>query len=110
MIPGSCAAYPEGQGHIGYEYIQYHRGHSRDTRDGNRRDYTPFHTQPNTKPNLEDRDHISSDTEADIERTMGERRETQDGKGKGPKTRSDSTQAIFNDLAREQRDMMNAIT
>jgi hypothetical protein len=54
-------------------------------------------------------DHIRSDTEADIERTMGDRRETPDGRGKGPETHSNSTQAILNDLARGQRVMMNAI-
>jgi hypothetical protein len=40
---------------------------------------------------------------------MGDRRETPEGRGKGPETHSDSTQAILNDLARGQRDMMNAI-
>jgi hypothetical protein len=33
MIPGTGAEYPEGRGHIGDEYIQYRRGHSRDRRD-----------------------------------------------------------------------------
>jgi hypothetical protein len=40
---------------------------------------------------------------------MGDRRETPEGKGKGPETHSDSTQAILNDLARGQQDMMNVI-
>ena len=40
---------------------------------------------------------------------MGDRRETPEGKGKGPETHLDSTQAILNDLARGQQDMMNAI-
>jgi hypothetical protein len=40
---------------------------------------------------------------------MGDRRETLEGRGKGPETHSDSMQAILNDLARGQRDMMNAI-
>jgi hypothetical protein len=40
---------------------------------------------------------------------MGDRRETPKGRGKGPETHSDSTQAILNDLARGQRGMMNAI-
>jgi hypothetical protein len=86
MIPGIGAEYPDGRGHIGDEYIQYRRGHSRDRRDKNRRDYVPFHTQLDT----EDRDHISSDTEAEIERTMGDKRETPEGRGKGHETHSDS--------------------
>jgi hypothetical protein len=73
MIPGTSAEYPKGQGHIGDEYIHYHRGHNRDIRDINRRDYTPFHTQSDLEPELEDRDHIKYDTEVDIERTMGDR-------------------------------------
>jgi hypothetical protein len=109
MISGTGAEYPEGRGHIGDKYIQYRRGHRRDRRDRNRRDYTPFHTQLDTDPEIEGRDHISSDTEAEIERNMGDRRETPEGKGKGPETHSDSTQAILNGLARGQRDMMNAI-
>ena len=40
---------------------------------------------------------------------MGDRRETPKGRGKGPETRFDSTQAMLNDLARGQRDMMHAI-
>jgi hypothetical protein len=40
---------------------------------------------------------------------MGDRLETPEGRGKGPKTHSDSTQAILNDLARGHRDMMNSI-
>jgi hypothetical protein len=71
MISGIGAKYPEGQGHIGDEYIQYCRGHSRDRRVRNKRDYTPFHTQLDIEPELEDRDHISSDIEAEKERTMG---------------------------------------
>jgi hypothetical protein len=54
-------------------------------------------------------DHISSDTEVDLERIMGDKHETPEGKGKGLKTQHDSMQAILNDLARGQRDMMNAI-
>jgi hypothetical protein len=88
MIPGTGAEYPEGRGHIGDKYIQYHRGHSRDRRDRNRSDYTPFHTQSDTK--LEDKDHISSNIEVDIERTMGDRCETPEGRGKRPETHSDS--------------------
>jgi hypothetical protein len=126
MILGTCAKYPEGRGHIRDEYIQYRRSHSRDRRDRNKRDYTPFHTQSDIEPKAEDRDrdhissrtdaedrdrdHISSRTEAKIERIMGDRHETPEGKGKGPKTLYDSTQAILNDVARGQRDMMNAIT
>jgi hypothetical protein len=109
MIPGTGAEYPEGRVHIEDEYIQYRRGHSRDRRDRNRRDYTPFHTKLDTEPKLEDRDHISSDREADIERTMGDRWETPEGRGKGLETHSDNMQAILNDLARGQRDMMNTI-
>jgi hypothetical protein len=45
MIPGTGTEYLEDQVHIGDEYIQYYRGHSRDSRDRNRRDYAPFHTQ-----------------------------------------------------------------
>jgi hypothetical protein len=40
---------------------------------------------------------------------MGERRETPEGRGKGPKTHVDNTRAMLNDLTRGQRDMMNAI-
>jgi hypothetical protein len=40
---------------------------------------------------------------------MGDRRETPEGRGKGPETHIDSTQAMLNDLARGQRDMMNTI-
>jgi hypothetical protein len=54
-------------------------------------------------------DHINSDIEADIERILGDRRETPKGKGKGPKTQHDSMQGILNDLARGRRDMMNVI-
>jgi hypothetical protein len=39
----------------------------------NKRDYTPFHTQLDTGPELEDIDHINFDTKEDIERTMGDR-------------------------------------
>jgi hypothetical protein len=91
MIQGTGEEYPEGRGHRGDEYIQYRRGHNRDRGDRSRRDYTPFHTQSDTKPELEDREHISSDTEAEIERTMGDRRETLEGRGKGPETHVDST-------------------
>jgi hypothetical protein len=109
MIPGTGEEYPESRGHFGDEYIQYRKGHSKDQRDGNKRDYTPFHTQSDKEPELEDREHISSDTEAEIERTMGDMRETPEGRGKGPETHVDSTQAMLNDLARGQRDMMHAI-
>jgi hypothetical protein len=67
MIPGTGEEYPEGRGHIGDEYIQYRRGHSRDRRDRNRRDYTPFHTQSDTEPEIDDREHISSDTEVETQ-------------------------------------------
>jgi hypothetical protein len=40
---------------------------------------------------------------------MGDRREKPEGRVEGPKTHSDNTQAILNDLDRGQRDMMNAI-
>jgi hypothetical protein len=63
MIPRTGEEYPKGRGHIGDEYIQYHRDHSR---DGNRRDYTPFHTQSDTEPELEEKEHINSDTKAEI--------------------------------------------
>jgi hypothetical protein len=76
MIPRTGVEYSKARGHIGDEYIQYRRGHTRDRRDRNRRDYTPFHTQSDTEPELEDRDHINSDTEENIERIMGDRRET----------------------------------
>jgi hypothetical protein len=109
MILGTGKEYPEGRGHIGDEYIQYRRGHRRDQRDNNIRDYTPFHTQFDTKLELEDIEHIKSNIEAKIERTMGDRRETLEGRGKGPETQPDNTQAILNDLARGQRNMMNAI-
>ena len=89
MISGTCEEYPEGRGHIGEEYIQYDRDHSRDRRDRNRRDYTPFHTQSDTEPEIEDKEHISSDTEVEIEGTTGDRRETH--------------------LARAQRDLLTAI-
>jgi hypothetical protein len=46
---------------------------------------------------------------AEIETTMGDRREIPEGRGKGPKTHYDSTQTILNDLARGKRDMMNVI-
>jgi hypothetical protein len=75
MTLGTCEEYPKGRGHRGDEYIQYRRGHSRDRRDRNRRDYTPFHTQSDTEPELEDREHISSDTEAEIERTISGKQE-----------------------------------
>jgi hypothetical protein len=68
----------------------------------NKRDYIPFHTQSDTEPELEDKDHISSDIEVEIERTMGDRHETPEGRGKGPETDSNSTHAILNDLARGQ--------
>jgi hypothetical protein len=72
MIMGIGEKYPKGRGQIGDKYIQYHRGHSKDQRDKNIRDYNPFQTQPNTKLELEDREHIISDTEAKIERIMGD--------------------------------------
>jgi hypothetical protein len=64
MIPGTGEKYTEGRGHIGDKYIQYHRGHSRDKRDRNMRDYTPIHTQSDTKREAKDKDmdHISSRT------------------------------------------------
>jgi hypothetical protein len=40
---------------------------------------------------------------------MGDRQETPEDRGKGPETHHDNTEAILNDLAREQRDMMNII-
>jgi hypothetical protein len=40
---------------------------------------------------------------------MGDNRETLEGRGKGPETHVDSTQAMLNGLARGQRDTMNAI-
>jgi hypothetical protein len=109
MILGTGEEYPEGRGHIGDEYIQYHRGHSRDRRDRNRRDYTPFHTQADTKPKIEDKEHINLDTKAKIEGTIGDRRETPEGRGKGLETHIDSTQTMFNDLARGQRALLNTI-
>jgi hypothetical protein len=70
---GTGEEYPEGQGHIGDEYIQYRISHNRDMRDRNIRDYTPFHTQSDTETKLEDREHIISDIEAKIEMSMGDR-------------------------------------
>jgi hypothetical protein len=74
MIPGTGEEYPEGRGHIRDEYIQFHRGHSRDKRGRNRRDYNPFHIHSDTEPKTKDRDrdHISSKTEVEIESKMGE--------------------------------------
>jgi hypothetical protein len=40
---------------------------------------------------------------------MGDRRETPEGREKGPETHVDSMQAMLNDLARGERDMMNSI-
>jgi hypothetical protein len=40
---------------------------------------------------------------------MGDRREIPEGRGKGPKIHFGSTQAILNDLARGQRDLLTAI-
>jgi hypothetical protein len=60
MIPGIGEEYPEGRGHIGDKYVQYCRGHSRERRDKNRRDYTPFHIYSDTEAEAEERDHISS--------------------------------------------------
>ena len=80
MILGTGEEYREGRGHIGDEYIQYRRGHSRDRRDRNKRDHTPFHTQSDTEPELEDNEHINSDIKAKIERSMGDRRETLEGR------------------------------
>jgi hypothetical protein len=54
MILGTGEEYPGGRGHIGDEYIQYRKGHNRDGRDRNQRDYTPFHTQSDTEPKIED--------------------------------------------------------
>ena len=110
MILGTCEEYPEGRGHHGDEYIQYRRGHSKDRRDRNQGDYTPFHTQSDTEPELEDKEHIISNTEAEIERSMGDRQETPEGRGKGPETHPNSMQTILNDIARGQQDMMNAIS
>jgi hypothetical protein len=109
VILGTSEEYLEGRGNIGDQYIQYCIGHSRDKRDRNKRDYTPFHTQSSTELELEDRENINSDTEAEIERSMGDRRETSEGRGKGPKIHPDSTQTILNDLAGGKRDMMNSI-
>jgi hypothetical protein len=109
MIMGTGEEYLEGRGHIGDEYIQYHRGHNRDRKDRNRMDYTPFHTQSDTKREIDDIDHISSYTEAEIERTMGDRHETPEGRGKGLKIHFDSMQAMLNDLAREHRDLLTSI-
>jgi hypothetical protein len=110
MIPGTGEEYAEGRGHIGDEYILYRRGHSRDRRYRNRRDYTPFNTQSDTEPKLEDREHISFDTEAEIVRSIGDRREIPEGRGEGLETHPDNTQAILNILVGGQWDMMNAIT
>jgi hypothetical protein len=41
---------------------------------------------------------------------MGDRHDILEGKGKGLEATYDSTQAMSNDLARGQRDMMHAIT
>jgi hypothetical protein len=95
MNPRTCEEYLECRGHRGDEYIQYCRGHRRDRRDRNRGDYTPFHTQSDTEPIKE-----HSDIEAKIKRTMGDRHETPEGRGKGPETHVDNTQAMLNDLAR----------
>jgi hypothetical protein len=40
---------------------------------------------------------------------MGDRRETPEGRGKGPEIHLDSTQAMLSDLARGQRDLLTAI-
>jgi hypothetical protein len=123
MIPVTGEEYREGRGNIRDEYIQYRRGHNRYRRYRNRRDYTPFHTQLDTNPEIEDIEHISSDTKpeiediehitsgtkVDIEGTMGDRRETPEGRGKGPKTHIDSIQATLNDLDRGQRDILTSI-
>jgi hypothetical protein len=101
MIPGIGAEYPEGRGHIEDEYIQYRRGHNRDRRDINKRDYIPFHIHSDTEPETED--HISSDTEVGSGGKMGDRHDIPEGKGKGPKAPYDSTQAMLNDLSRGQR-------
>ena len=44
-----------------------------------------------------------------IEGTMGDRRETLEGRGKGHKIHLDSTQAMLSDLARGQRDLLTFI-
>ena len=110
MIPGIGEEYPENRGHIGDEYVQYCRGHSRERRDKNRRDYTPFHIYSDTEAEAEERDHISSETETELEGEMGGREDFPEGSGKGPeipegrgkapKIPYKSTQAMLNDLAR----------
>jgi hypothetical protein len=57
-----------------------------------------------------DKDHISLETEVEIERKMGDRHDISEGKGKGPETPYDSTQTMLNDLAMGQRDRMNIVT
>jgi hypothetical protein len=120
VIPGTGEEYPEGRGHIGDEYVQYRRGHSRERRDKIIRDYTPFHIYLDTEAEAEERDRINSETEAELEGDMGDREDfpegrgkgtkIPEGRGKGPKIPYDSTQAMLNDLTKGQRDMMNAIT
>jgi len=49
IFSGIGEEYPEERGHIGDEYVQYHRGHRRERRVKNREDYTPFHIHSDTE-------------------------------------------------------------
>ena len=67
-------------------------------------------TPPSTLSQIQSqREHINSDTEAEIEGTMGDRHETPEGRGKGPEIHFDSMQAMLNDLTRGQIDLLIAV-
>jgi hypothetical protein len=60
MISGTGEIHSSGRGHIRDKYVHYCRGHSRDKRDQNRRDYNPFHISSGSEAKIEYKDHINS--------------------------------------------------
>jgi hypothetical protein len=107
MVPGIGEIHSSGRGHIGDEQVQYRRGHSRDRRDRNGRDYKPFHISSSSEVETKYKDHIS--VEAKDEGDMGPGEDYPEGSGGGSEQPFDSTRSMLNDLARGQQEMRNAI-
>jgi hypothetical protein len=100
MILGTGEIHSLGRGHIGDKYVHYRRGHSRDIRDRNRRDYNPFHISSGSEAETKYKDHINAEAEDDGEMGLGE--DYPKGSGGGSEPTFDSTRAMLNDLARGQ--------
>jgi hypothetical protein len=108
MIPGTGEIHSSGRGHIGDEYVQYRRGHSRDKGTRNKGTTTPSTSVQVQRLKQSTKTTSTQQRQRTRERWVPERT-TRRAVGAGSEPPFDSTRAMLNDLARGQQEMRNSI-